>query len=142
MTLTVISDFSNHDPLFSCDPCTYQKECGWCFDKDDDKGSGSCVMHPGEETGWAEYGRCYHNSTEHGDPKHPVFNSSSAVWYYGYCPTSLSWLPILGMVLYLCCFSAGKCFLSYTMFIFFAQGPSHVTTVPSICNIYSTVQLQ
>lgn len=98
-------------PSFSCDACTYKDECGWCFDDGDHKGSGTCVMHYtndtnlGDSTSFAEYGRCWKNTSNSDSFQ---FQNSTTLYYYGYCPTTLSWLPILGMVLYLCCFSAGK----------------------------------
>lgn len=36
-----------------------------------------------------------------------VFNGSASAWAAGWCPSPVSFLPILGMALYLCCFSAG-----------------------------------
>jgi len=61
----------------------------------------------GDGSQWAMHGRCNRNITEYPNARNFKLANATAEWYYGYCPTSLSWLPILGMVLYLCCFSAG-----------------------------------
>lgn len=57
---------------------------------------------------WANYSRCEPASDPHNSRTPPSLMDPNASWDYGFCPTAFAWLPILGMVLYLCSFSAGN----------------------------------
>lgn len=72
--------------------------------------SGACVaVYPDSSslTVWAAYGRCAPDVSPLKDTEAHL-NNSEAIWDYGFCPTSHSWVPILAMVLYLSCFSVGE----------------------------------
>ncbi|RVE71275.1 hypothetical protein OJAV_G00050200 [Oryzias javanicus] len=82
----------------SCEPCTLDPGCGFCFRENGTKVlESSCVpVHPAS-TDHAAWGRCY-NKTEDG---------KSPIWAYNYCPTSYSWVVLMGLILYLAFFAPG-----------------------------------
>ncbi|KHJ48365.1 MFS transporter, SP family [Trichuris suis] len=97
-----------------CDACSYLAHCGFCYELNGDPTqTGSCVSiysnHSHEESSqYSLYGRCLRK-----DFDKPIVGEDvelldpNVVFDYGYCITSYSWIPILGMTLYLCCFSVG-----------------------------------
>ncbi|XP_054911494.1 proton myo-inositol cotransporter-like [Poeciliopsis prolifica] len=81
-----------------CEPCMLDPRCGFCYREN---GStllaSSCVPINKATTERAAWGRCS-NSTLMRDQTY---------WAYNYCPTSYSWLVLLGLVLYLAAFAPG-----------------------------------
>uniref|UniRef100_A0A1A8JDI2 Proton myo-inositol cotransporter n=1 Tax=Nothobranchius kuhntae TaxID=321403 RepID=A0A1A8JDI2_NOTKU len=81
-----------------CEPCMLDPRCGFCYREN---GStlltSSCVPVNKSSTEHAAWGRCS-NSTLMRDKTY---------WAYNYCPTSFSWLVLLGLVLYLAAFAPG-----------------------------------
>ncbi|XP_035257901.1 proton myo-inositol cotransporter-like isoform X1 [Anguilla anguilla] len=82
----------------SCEPCMLDPACGFCYREN---GSSvfdtSCVPANQGFTGEAAWGRCS-NSSQAGD---------GTFWAYNYCPTSYSWVVLLGLMLYLAFFAPG-----------------------------------
>ncbi|KAM9705295.1 LOW QUALITY PROTEIN: proton myo-inositol cotransporter-like [Menidia menidia] len=81
-----------------CEPCMLDPGCGFCYrDNGSALLSSSCLpVDPasGEQAAW---GGCS-NATRMGD---------QTFWAYNYCPSSFSWLVLLGLVLYLAAFAPG-----------------------------------
>lgn len=81
-----------------CEPCMLDPSCGFCYREN---GStlltSSCVPVNKASTEHAAWGRCSNASQmkEH------------TYWAYNYCPTSYSWLVLIGLVLYLAAFAPG-----------------------------------
>lgn len=81
-----------------CEPCMLDPGCGFCYREN---GSAlltsSCVPVNKASTEQAAWGRCSNTSQmkEH------------TYWAYNYCPTSYSWLVLLGLMLYLAAFAPG-----------------------------------
>ncbi|VDP30430.1 unnamed protein product [Soboliphyme baturini] len=93
-----------------CDACSYMVECGFCIANE--ATSGLCMpVYNNETTGtllsYASSGSCAPNVSlpEIDNQYQPV--DPTASFDYGFCITEYSWLPIMGMVLYLCSFSVG-----------------------------------
>lgn len=75
-----------------------ENRCGFCFDEGNSSTAGQCLpyrQHGGSQT--ALMGRC--NRT--------LSDSDTLTWTKDWCPTGISWLIVVGLVLYLICFSAG-----------------------------------
>ncbi|OUC47196.1 hypothetical protein D917_01480 [Trichinella nativa] len=116
------ADLAILDPCrgLGCDACSYQESCGFCYDPSSPSSNGSCVStysavvngHHVESNQWANYGRCARK-----DFSSPLTSETiqlaepSTQFDYGYCITKYSWIPILAMAIYLCCFSVGAFFL-------------------------------
>lgn len=81
-----------------CESCMLDPGCGFCYREN---GSAllasSCVAVNQASTEHAAWGRCS-NST---------LMKDQTYWAYNYCPTSYSWLVLLGLVLYLAAFAPG-----------------------------------
>ncbi|KAK2858858.1 hypothetical protein Q5P01_003478 [Channa striata] len=81
-----------------CEPCMLDPVCGFCYREN---GSAlltsSCVPVNKTSTEQAAWGSCS-NST---------LMKDQTYWAYNYCPTSYSWLVLLGLVLYLAAFAPG-----------------------------------
>ncbi|KAK0063872.1 proton myo-inositol cotransporter [Biomphalaria pfeifferi] len=80
----------------SCDSCVDNSQCGYCYTGSGSSVNGSCLATSSKDTGHSDYGPCE--------------NATSLVghtWAYDYCPTSYSWMAILGLVLYLMFFAPG-----------------------------------
>uniref|UniRef100_A0A3Q2XPH2 Solute carrier family 2 member 13 n=1 Tax=Hippocampus comes TaxID=109280 RepID=A0A3Q2XPH2_HIPCM len=81
-----------------CEPCMLDPACGFCYREN---GSAlltsSCVPVNRASTEQAAWGRCSNSSQmrEH------------TYWAYNYCPTSFSWLVLLGLLFYLAAFAPG-----------------------------------
>ncbi|XP_077400035.1 proton myo-inositol cotransporter-like isoform X2 [Vanacampus margaritifer] len=81
-----------------CEPCMLDPACGFCYREN---GSAlltsSCVPVNRASTEQAAWGRCSNSSQmrEH------------TYWAYNYCPTSFSWLVLLGLMFYLAAFAPG-----------------------------------
>ncbi|XP_041349816.1 proton myo-inositol cotransporter-like [Gigantopelta aegis] len=80
-----------------CENCIERSNCGYCFIKDGSgAANGSCLAMTSKDTTHSLYGRC--NSTS---------LSNGLVWADNYCPTSYSWMAIMGLVVYLMFFAPG-----------------------------------
>lgn len=92
----------------SCGACIEQKSCGFCYYKTaDGLYTNSSCLTTKESLLTSIYGSCSNISSEAMEP--------SYVWAYDYCPTSYSWMAILGIILYLACFSPGLYFTSWLL---------------------------
>lgn len=91
-----ITDYGCSTKYAHCYSCVQARDCGFCFVKDSygDVVNSSCLpVLSSFNTDYSKYGSC--NAT----------NAFS--WSYDYCPFSLSWLPVLGLILYLIWFAPG-----------------------------------
>ncbi|XP_075868210.1 proton myo-inositol cotransporter [Nelusetta ayraudi] len=99
--------FHPTDPAFTnstcaknqlCEPCMLDPGCGFCYSEN---GSAllasSCVPVNKASTEHAAWGRCSNSS----------LTRDHTYWAYNYCPTSFSWVVLLGLVLYLAAFAPG-----------------------------------
>ncbi|MCI4381779.1 hypothetical protein PGIGA_G00255840 [Pangasianodon gigas] len=81
-----------------CEQCMLDPNCGFCYYENGSTISGSsCEPVDPANTEQAASGRCSNGTQE--DP--------SALWAYNYCPTSYSWVVLLGLILYLAFFAPG-----------------------------------
>ncbi|XP_036376187.1 proton myo-inositol cotransporter-like isoform X2 [Megalops cyprinoides] len=82
----------------SCEPCMLDPACGFCYRENSSSVfATSCVPISPAYTGQAAWGRCS-NATQTKD---------GTYWAYNYCPTSYSWIVLLGLILYLAFFAPG-----------------------------------
>lgn len=80
----------------SCQSCIEATKCGFCYTEEGKSAvNGSCL--PYKETAYSSIGRC--NSTE---------LPSDLVWADNFCPSSYSWMGLLGLVIYLMAFAPGN----------------------------------
>uniref|UniRef100_A0A3Q1EZG5 Proton myo-inositol cotransporter n=1 Tax=Acanthochromis polyacanthus TaxID=80966 RepID=A0A3Q1EZG5_9TELE len=81
-----------------CEPCMLDPGCGFCYSENSSALlTSSCVPVNKASTEHAAWGRCS-NSTLMRDHTY---------WAYNYCPTSYSWLVLLGLMFYLAAFAPG-----------------------------------
>ncbi|XP_059167029.1 proton myo-inositol cotransporter-like [Physella acuta] len=80
----------------TCEACVEDTHCGFCYSGSGAAVNGSCLLTDPKQSSHSQYGQC-DNSTL----------PSGFVWAYDYCPTSYSWMAILGLVLYLMFFAPG-----------------------------------
>uniref|UniRef100_UPI003AAC6B62 proton myo-inositol cotransporter-like isoform X2 n=1 Tax=Centroberyx gerrardi TaxID=166262 RepID=UPI003AAC6B62 len=79
----------------SCDCCMLDPACGFCYRENGTRVyDSSCIPVNQASTEHAAWGRCS-NQTD------------SLLWAYNYCPTSYSWVVLLGLILYLAFFAPG-----------------------------------
>ncbi|XP_056311215.1 proton myo-inositol cotransporter [Danio aesculapii] len=82
----------------SCEPCMLDPGCGYCYQENSTAVfASSCVPVNPASTERAAWGKCS-NTTHLPD---------SGIWAYNFCPTSYSWVVLLGLVLYLAFFAPG-----------------------------------
>ncbi|XP_051976251.1 proton myo-inositol cotransporter [Xyrauchen texanus] len=82
----------------SCEPCMLDPGCGFCYEENITAVfASSCVPVNPASTERAAWGRCSNSSHV----------ADSSIWAYNFCPTSYSWVVLLGLVLYLACFAPG-----------------------------------
>uniref|UniRef100_A0A8C2ZD52 Proton myo-inositol cotransporter n=1 Tax=Cyclopterus lumpus TaxID=8103 RepID=A0A8C2ZD52_CYCLU len=90
----------------SCEFCMLDPDCGFCYREDDSRVyNSSCVPVNQASTDNAAWGRCS-NQTE---------ATASPMWAYNYCPTSYSWVVIMGLILYLAFFAPGMGTMPWTV---------------------------
>uniref|UniRef100_A0A3Q4HZT0 Solute carrier family 2 member 13 n=1 Tax=Neolamprologus brichardi TaxID=32507 RepID=A0A3Q4HZT0_NEOBR len=98
LSLLAIGFLMSAQHILYLQPCMLDPGCGFCYREN---GSAlltsSCVTVNKASTEHAAWGRCS-NSTLMRDQTY---------WAYNYCPTSFSWLVLLGLVLYLAAFAPG-----------------------------------
>ncbi|XP_040030151.2 proton myo-inositol cotransporter [Gasterosteus aculeatus] len=81
-----------------CEPCMLDPGCGFCYRENVSALlASSCVPVNKASTERAAWGRCSNSS----------LIKDRIYWAYNYCPTSYSWLVLLGLVLYLAAFAPG-----------------------------------
>ncbi|XP_060932071.1 proton myo-inositol cotransporter-like isoform X2 [Limanda limanda] len=81
-----------------CEFCMLDPSCGFCYrDNGTDVYNSSCIPVNQASTDHAAWGSCS-NQTGAND---------SSLWAYNYCPTSYSWIVLLGLILYLAFFAPG-----------------------------------
>ncbi|XP_029901216.1 proton myo-inositol cotransporter-like [Myripristis murdjan] len=81
-----------------CEPCMLDPGCGFCYRENGSAlVTSSCVPVNTASTEQAAWGRCSNSSQMR----------EQTYWAYNYCPTSYSWLVLLGLVLYLAAFAPG-----------------------------------
>ncbi|TKS73915.1 Proton myo-inositol cotransporter [Collichthys lucidus] len=82
----------------SCEFCMLDPNCGFCYRENGSRVyNASCVPVSQVSTDYASWGRCS-NQTE---------GTDNPIWAYNYCPTSYSWVVLLGLILYLAFFAPG-----------------------------------
>lgn len=83
----------------TCNDCRQDLDCGYCYiDLDDAVANATCLPTTYDNPWTATSGRC--NSSE---------LPGKLTWAYDYCPTPYSWMPMVGLVLYLVFFAPGTC---------------------------------
>ncbi|VDI17127.1 MFS transporter, SP family, solute carrier family 2 (myo-inositol transporter), member 13 [Mytilus galloprovincialis] len=97
-----------------CDPCVRNKDCGFCYSKDNPTTTGSCLPvysdHPERyadpnfrfQNGTGNFSinfRCNKENYEH--------DMKNVTWADNYCPTEYSWMAVLGLALFVIGFAPG-----------------------------------
>uniref|UniRef100_A0A671LN25 Proton myo-inositol cotransporter-like n=1 Tax=Sinocyclocheilus anshuiensis TaxID=1608454 RepID=A0A671LN25_9TELE len=81
-----------------CESCMLNPDCGFCYGKNGTVViESSCMPVDAASTEAAAAGRCSNGTQE----------SLGVFWAYNYCPTSYSWIVLLGLILYLAFFAPG-----------------------------------
>ncbi|XP_076007864.1 proton myo-inositol cotransporter-like [Genypterus blacodes] len=81
-----------------CEPCMLDPGCGFCYrENGSELVASSCVSVNKASTEQAAWGRCSNSS----QAREQIY------WAFNYCPTSYSWLVLLGLVAYLAAFAPG-----------------------------------
>ncbi|XP_062863013.1 proton myo-inositol cotransporter-like [Trichomycterus rosablanca] len=89
---------SSCSTYLSCEPCMLDPSCGFCYQQNSTAVfASSCVPVNQASTERAAWGRCSNSSQSAGH----------SLWAYNFCPTSYSWLVLLGLILYLAFFAPG-----------------------------------
>ncbi|XP_054476544.1 proton myo-inositol cotransporter-like [Anoplopoma fimbria] len=89
-----------------CEFCMLDPNCGFCYRENNSRVfDSSCVPVDQASTDQAAWGSCS-NQTE---------ASKSPIWAYNYCPTSYSWVVLLGLILYLASFAPGMGTMPWTV---------------------------
>ena len=92
-----VSLFSCDISFSHCDGCMQDLSCGYCYtDSYQSAVNGSCLPANYEEPWRSAAGPC--NDT---------YLPGDLTWAYDYCPTQFSWMPLIGLVLYLVFFAPG-----------------------------------
>ncbi|KFD55495.1 hypothetical protein M513_03547 [Trichuris suis] len=107
----------------SCDLCSYETECGFCYipGTEDMNSTGSCistlVIDGQRSTSQALYGRCSAINANASVDNYTglLFMEPMAVFDYGYCSTSYSWLPVIGLVIFVLSFAFGLSGVPWTV---------------------------
>ncbi|CAL8360140.1 unnamed protein product [Lota lota] len=82
----------------SCEACMLDPACGFCYRENSTMVYDStCLPADHASSDHAAWGSCS-NQTTGGD---------GSFWAYNYCPTSYSWVVLLGLILYLASFAPG-----------------------------------
>ncbi|XP_060742148.1 solute carrier family 2 member 13b isoform X2 [Tachysurus vachellii] len=81
-----------------CEQCMLDPNCGFCYyENGSNISDSSCERVDPGNIELAASGRCSNGTEE----------NPSAYWAYNYCPTSYSWIVLLGLILYLAFFAPG-----------------------------------
>ncbi|KAL5013672.1 hypothetical protein ScPMuIL_007942 [Solemya velum] len=84
----------------TCEPCTDNSNCGFCYIGGEEKTSGSC-LHLSED-GPERFANL--SSVRCGEPNQ---KSGTYEWADSYCPTDYSWMAVLGLALFVMGFAPG-----------------------------------
>lgn len=87
----------------NCDNCVTQERCGFCFlnvNEHNRTKYGYCLPTAQGVSDVSLVGVCSNKTATD-------LKTGFASWEWNFCPTKKSWLPMLGMVCYLCAFSTG-----------------------------------
>ncbi|XP_028304642.1 proton myo-inositol cotransporter-like isoform X1 [Gouania willdenowi] len=88
----------------SCESCMLDPSCGFCYrENTTEVYDSSCVPVDEASSDHAAWGRCS-NQTD-----------LSPFWAYNYCPTSYSWIILMGLILYLAFFAPGMGTMPWTV---------------------------
>lgn len=80
-----------------CERCMLDPSCGFCYRENRSSVlDSSCVAVDPGSTDCAAFGRCMNRTLD-----------SGLVWAYNFCPSSSSWVVLLGLILYLAFFAPG-----------------------------------
>ncbi|CAJ1056132.1 proton myo-inositol cotransporter-like isoform X1 [Xyrichtys novacula] len=89
-----------------CEPCMLDPGCGFCFlENGTTVYDSSCVPVNETSKDRAAWGRCSNQTEE----------TASPIWAYNYCPTSYSWVILMGLMLYLAFFAPGMGTMPWTV---------------------------
>ncbi|KAH9512828.1 hypothetical protein Btru_036702 [Bulinus truncatus] len=80
----------------SCESCIESLQCGFCYSGSGSSVNGSCLATDSKDSDHSKYGPCDNTTSLNGN-----------IWAYDYCPSSYSWMAILGLILYLMFFAPG-----------------------------------
>ena len=86
----------------TCDECMMDLTCGFCYSEKDAVGvtNSSCLPTDIDNPWISSVGRC------------KTYNKGQQLsWAYDYCPSPYSWMPLVGLILYLVSFAPGKYFV-------------------------------
>uniref|UniRef100_UPI0037E97944 proton myo-inositol cotransporter-like n=1 Tax=Semicossyphus pulcher TaxID=241346 RepID=UPI0037E97944 len=90
----------------SCELCMLDPDCGYCYRENGTTVfNSSCVPVNEASEDHAAWGRCSNQTEEAGSP----------IWAYNYCPTSYSWIILMGLILYLAFFAPGMGAMPWTV---------------------------
>lgn len=88
-----------------CERCMLDPSCGFCYRENRSSVlDSSCVAVNHDSTDRAAHGPCMDQTLD-----------SSRVWAYNFCPSSWSWVVLLGLVLYLAFFAPGMGSMPWTV---------------------------
>lgn len=118
----------------SCYTCTENVNCGFCYDTHSAKyNNASCVSVNQTSEAYSTTGRCSSPTNT---------NITHSEFLYNFCPTSYSWIAILGLALYLMFFAPGMGPMPWTVnseiYPLWARGTGNsvATAVNWICNLF------
>ncbi|XP_061576880.1 proton myo-inositol cotransporter-like [Cololabis saira] len=98
VTLDPVDQNSTCSLRRSCERCMLDPGCGFCYrDNGTSVFESSCVPVSRETSDHAAWGRCSNVTEAAGSP----------IWAYNFCPTSYSWVVLVGLILYLAFFAPG-----------------------------------
>lgn len=107
----------------TCNDCMQDLFCGYCYqDQRHTAVNSSCLPTTYDNPWVATRGRC--NSTD---------LKGDLTWAYDYCPTDFSWMPMIGLVLYLMFFAPGMSMALFTKLCGIIEVRCHY------CHLLSTV---
>ncbi|CAG2247200.1 ITR [Mytilus edulis] len=90
-----IAENSSCNYFSSCQSCIQTSDCGFCYIESGNTAvNGSCL--PYKEPTYSSFGRCNSSSLP-----------NDLVWADNFCPSSYSWMGLMGLVLYLMAFAPG-----------------------------------
>ncbi|XP_076369989.1 proton myo-inositol cotransporter-like [Tachypleus tridentatus] len=121
-----INDTSGSDTVCSsyssCSQCVNNPYCGYCFlDLPSGPSNGSCLLTDLDKPDVSVTGQCNSSLLE-----------NPLIWSYHWCPSDYSWLILVGLILYLLCFSPGMGSMPWTVnseiYPFWARSTSCATT--------------
>jgi hypothetical protein len=112
-TISGVGDVKDIDRCLTyenCDYCVTDESCGFCAFPEKSAGGYCFPKDPNNPANNASVGQC--SSTNGSDQYHTVDNITYE-WADTYCHTKYTILPIILMVVYLCCFSIGRYFSNW-----------------------------